>query len=146
MERQIYLTKRILLAAGIMEVMVGLLHFIMPSFVYQSAGFSLLQANEISFVTLLIYAVGILLLAFGSLTILFSIKLESMITAVYYYVIVQAILWIGRVILEVLYPVNLNMFYVDPFTLVVLPAVIIETILFVASVALVRRIMIAKGV
>lgn len=146
MEKQIYLTKKILLAAGIVEIAAGLLHFIMPSSVYQSAGFSLLQPNEINFVTLLIHAVGILLSAFGTLTILFSVKLESMIEPIYYYVIVKAIFWSGRVVLEVVYPVNLNMFNVDPFTLFVLPAVSVETALFIVSAILMRKIVVAKGV
>ncbi|VAW48325.1 hypothetical protein MNBD_GAMMA03-2072 [hydrothermal vent metagenome] len=146
MEKQINLTKQILLAAGIIEIAVGLLHFAMPSFAYQTKGFSLLQPNEINFVTLVIFAVGILLVAFGSITILFSRKVESMIEVLYYYVVIKTILWVGRVVLELLYPVNLSMFYVEPFTLVVLPGLIIELLLFVVSVVLIKKIMVAKNV
>ncbi len=146
MEKQINLTKQILLAAGIIEIAVGLLHFAMPYFAYQTKGFSLLQPNETNFVTLVIFAVGILLVAFGSITILFSRKVESMIEVLYYYVVIKTILWIGRVALELLYPVNLSMFYVEPFTLVVLPGLIIELLLFVVSVVLIKKVMVAKNV
>ena len=146
MEKQINLTKQILLAAGIIEIAVGLLHFSMPYFAYQTKGFSLLQPNEINFVTLVIFAVGILLVAFGSITILFSRKLESMIEMLYYYVVIKTILWIGRVVLELLYPINLSMFYVEPFTLVVLPGLIIELLLFIVSIVLIKKVMIAKNV
>ncbi|MCU7921030.1 MAG: hypothetical protein KZQ95_22125 [Candidatus Thiodiazotropha sp. (ex Epidulcina cf. delphinae)] len=146
MEKQINLTKQILLAAGIIEVAVGLLHFAMPSFAYQAKGFSLLQPDEISFVTLVIFAVGILLVAFGSLTIIFSRKVESIIEVLYYYVVIKTILWVGRVVLELLYPVNLSMFYVERFTLVVLPGLVIELLLFIVSVVLVKKIMDAKNV
>jgi len=146
MEKQINLTKKILLAAGIIEIAVGLLHFAMPYFAYQAKGFSLLQPNEINFVTLVIFAVGILLVAFGSITMLFSRNVESMIEVLYYYVVIKTILWIGRVALELLYPVNLSMFYVEPFTLVVLPGLIIELLLFVVSVVLIKKVMVAKNV
>jgi len=145
-EKQINLTKNVLLVAGIIEIAVGLLHFAMPSFAYQAKGFSLLQPDEISFVTLVIFAVGILLVAFGSLTILFSRKVESIIEVLYYYVVIKTILWIGRVVLELLYPVNLSMFYVEPFTLIVLPGLLIELLLFIVSVVLVKKIMVAKNV
>ncbi|MCU7934547.1 MAG: hypothetical protein KZQ99_06660 [Candidatus Thiodiazotropha sp. (ex Dulcina madagascariensis)] len=146
MEKQINLTKQILLVAGIIEIAVGLLHFAMPSFAYQAKGFSLLEPNEINFVTLVVFAVGILLVAFGAITILFSRKLESMVEVLYYYVVIKTILWAGRVILELIYPVNLSMFYVEPFTLVVLPGLIIELLLFVVSVVLIRKIVVAKNV
>ncbi|WP_428739060.1 hypothetical protein [Sulfurimonas sp.] len=142
MEKQINLTKKILLVAGIIEIVVGLLHFAMPSFAYQSKGFSLLQPDEISFVTLVIFAVGILLVAFGSLTMLLSQKVKSTIEVLYYYVLIQTVLWIGRVVLELLYPVNLRMFYIEPFTLVVLPGLIIELSLFIV---LVKKIMLTKS-
>ena len=146
MEKQINLTKQILLAAGIIEIAVGLLHFAMPYFAYQTEGFSLLQSSEINFVTLVIFAVGILLVAFGSITILFSRKVESMIEVLYCYVVIKSILWVGRVVLELLYPVNLSMFYIEPFTLVVLPGLIIELLLFVVSVVLIKKVMVAKNV
>ncbi len=145
MEKQINMTKQTLLVAGIVEVVVGLLHFVMPFFAYQSKGFSLLQPNEINFVTLVIFAVGIFLVAFGGLTILFSRMMESMIEVLYYYVVIKTVLWAGRLVLELLYPVNLSMFYVDPFTLVVLPGVIIETLTFAVSVFLIKKIMTAKN-
>jgi hypothetical protein len=61
--------RNILIAAGIIEIAVGLLHFAMPYFAYQSKGFTLLQSAELDFVTLCIFAIGILLIAFGTITI-----------------------------------------------------------------------------
>jgi len=125
---------------------VGLLHFAMPYFVYQIKGLSLLQPNEINFVTLVVFAVGILLVAFGSLTILFSRKVESMIEVLYYYVVIKTVLWVGRVALELLYPINLNMFYVEPFTMIVLPGLVIELLLFVVSLVLIKKILVEQNV
>jgi|APSaa5957512622_1039677.scaffolds.fasta_scaffold42262_1 hypothetical protein len=145
MKRQIKLTEQILLTAGVIEIAAGLLHFAMPSIAYQSKGFSLLHPDEINFVTLVVFAVGILLVAFGSLTIFFSKKVETAAEIVYTYVVIKTVLWIGRVVLEILYPVNLNMFNIEPFTLVVLPGIIIEMLLFVVSVVLMKKVMVAKN-
>jgi len=139
MEKKINITKKILLVAGIIEIAVGLLHFVMPFFAYQAKGFSLLDTNEINFVTLVVFAVGILLVAFGAITILFSRNLESTIEVLYYYIVIKTVLWTGRVVLELIYPVNLNMFYIEPFTLVVLPGLIIELLLFAVSFVLIRK-------
>ena len=134
MDKQISSLSGVLLIAGIIEFAVGLLHFAMPAFAYRSKGFSLLRADEINFVTLLIFAVGILLMAFGWLTIFLSRKVEPLIEFIHIYVLIKIVLWSGRVFLEILYPVNLNMFYVEPFTVVVLPGLIVEWFLFVVSI------------
>ncbi len=134
-------TKLLLLVAGIIEIAVGLLHFAMPTFVYTSAGFSSLTHVESNFVTLVIYAVGILLIAFGTVTILFSRHLERHLNLALYYVIIKTFLWSGRVILELLYPIKLNMFYIDPFAVIVLPGLIIELLLFVIITLQITKIL-----
>lgn len=139
-KNKINLAKQLLLIAGVIELAVGLLHFAMPSFAYQTEGFSRLLPSEINFVTLVIFSVGILLAALGSLTIFFSFKLESMTEILFYYVVVKVILWSGRVTLELIYPVELDMFYIDPFTRVVLPGLVIELLLFVTVAFLIRKI------
>ncbi len=132
--------RKILIAAGIVEISVGLLHFAMPFYAYQSKGLSLLPPNELDFVTLLIFSIGILLTAFGSVTILLARKLASILNIVYYYAVIKTILWAGRVILELLYPVQLSLFHVEPFTLVVLPGLVVELLLFMSSAVLIRKI------
>ena len=128
--------KNILVLAGVIEILVGLLHFVMPYFAYQSHGFQMLNTNEINFVTLVIYAVGILLVAFGSVSILLAQYTQSMQKIILYYLIIKSVLWMARVVLELIYPVNLNMFFVEKFTLVILPGLVIETFLFLFAILL----------
>ena len=146
MAKQFKLLKPILYVAGIIEIAAGLLHFAMPEFAYRSKGFSLLQQGEIDFVTPVVFSVGILLVAFGSLTTLFAMKIESTILLLYYYLVIKTALWTARIVLELLYPVNLNMFNVEPFTTVVLPGLVFELLLFVISLTLARKIVRAKCV
>jgi hypothetical protein len=137
MGQQITRLNVVLKIAGSIEILVGLLHFLMPYFVNKNHYYSLSLVAENNFITLLIFAVGILLIAFGGTTILFANRLKQTIDILYYYLIIQVILWLSRVVLEVLYPVQLSFFYIDPFTLLALPALVIEFLLFVFALSLV---------
>jgi hypothetical protein len=89
---------------------------------------------------LVTYAVGILLIAFGAITILLSSKINEIKEILYYYLIIKIILWVARVFLEVLYPLGLDMFYVEPFTLIVLPGLIVELFLFIIAAILLKKL------
>lgn len=129
----------VIVSAGVIEILVGLLHFFMPLFFDKSKTFGQLPNIEMDFLLLLTYAVGILLIAFGATTILLSRKQKELEKILYFYLIIQSILWVGRIVLELLYPVNLEMFGVEPFTLVVLPGLILEWGLFVYATILLRK-------
>lgn len=136
--------RNILILAGIVEILVGLLHFAMPYYLYQSSGFEQLNHIESDFVLLVTYAVGILLIAFGATTILLASKIHEIKEIVYYYVIIKIVLWMLRVVLELIYPVGLDMFYIEPFTLIVLPGLVVELLLFVVSANLLKKSMRTK--
>jgi hypothetical protein len=136
--------KKILIAAGLIEIAVGLLHFAMPFYAYNSKGFSLLLPNELDFVTTAIFSIGILLTVFGSVTILLAWKMASILMIAYYYVVIKTILWAGRVVLELWYPIQLSLFHVEPFTLIVLPGLIIELLLFMGAAFLIKNVMMAR--
>ncbi|MCF6244489.1 MAG: hypothetical protein L3J43_05580 [Sulfurovum sp.] len=121
----------VIFIAGTIEVLVGLLHFFMPLFFDKSETFIQLADIEMNFLLLLTYAVGILLVAFGATTILLARKQKELEKILYFYLIIHSLLWTARIVLELLYPVNLEMFGVKPFTLVVLPGLILEWGLFV---------------
>ena len=128
--------KNILLLAGIIEIVAGLAHFAMPYFAYQTKGFSFLHQNEIDFITLCVFAVGILS-AFGSITIFFSLKAGAVNGMLLYYTIIKSFLWLARIILEILYPVKIPLFFIGQPTMVVMPLLIFECLLFVFSVLLI---------
>ena len=131
--------KNILLLAGMLEIIIGVMHFIMPYFVYKIDNFSLLPQAEIDFIILCVLSVGILLIAFGLITILLTKKLNLIIDIMYLYIIVQIILWTLRVSFEIIYPLNIDMFYINPFTNVVLPGLIIELLLFIVAFIMLRK-------
>jgi hypothetical protein len=121
---------KFLLIAGVAEIAVGISHFAMPYFAYQSIGYSSLNYDEINFVTLCIFAVGILLIAFGILTVFFSLKKESAKGMLFYYCIIKSLLWLARIILEIIYPVKINLFYIEKPTMIILPLLFLVWLLF----------------
>ena len=146
MNRRANTIRNILLVAGIIEIVVGLLHFAMPYYAYQSNGFTRLQPAELDFVTLCVFAVGILLLAFGALTTFLAFRVKSATEVVFFYVVIKAIGLSARVVLEFLYPVKIGLFHIEPFTVLAMPGMIILFLLFASSVVLVRKHMTLKGV
>jgi len=132
--------KKLLLIIGSIEILVGLLHFFMPLFFTKSESFLLLPNIEMNYLLLVTYAVGILLIAFGATTILLSKKTKELGKILYFYMIIQALLWIARVILELVYPVELEMFGIKPFTVIVLPGLVLEWGLILYAMILYRKI------
>ena len=125
--------KLVLMIAGIIEIIAGSAHFVMPYFIYQSKGFSFLTQNEIHFVVLGVLAVGILLIAFGILTILFSLRVDTKNELLFFYTIIQSFLWFARIILEILYPVKIPLFLIEQPAIVFMPLLIFECMLFVSA-------------
>ena len=136
--------KNLLLIAGAIEIIIGLIHFIMPYFIYKIKNYELLPQNESDFIILCVLSVGILLIAFGLVTILLTKRLNLIIDIVYIYIIIQIILWVLRVSFEFIYPLNIDMFYIYPFTSIVLPGLIGELLLFIISFILIKKEMVSK--
>lgn len=126
--------KRILIIAGSIELIAGLSHAVMPYYIYKSAGFSLLQPNEINIITLCVFSVGILLAAFGTFTIIIAIKyVADNNNMLFYFVSTKAALWAARIVLEFLYPTKIAMFSIEQPTIILTPIFIFICCLFIWS-------------
>ena len=131
--------RRLLLIAGIIEVVAGLAHFAMPHFAYQSEGFSLLNQNEVGFITAGVFSVGILLMTFGALTVYFSLRDDTSTEVLVYYGITQSILWLMRIVIEIVYPIKIPLFQIRQPTVILLPLFILECILFTTATILIYK-------
>jgi hypothetical protein len=139
--------KKILLIAGSIELIAGLSHAVMPHYIYKSVGFSLLQSNEINIITLCVFSVGILLAAFGALTIIFAIKCAAdNDKMLFYFVSTKAVLWATRIALEFLYPTKIAMFAIEQPTVILTPIFIFIFCLFILSGILIFRSMNKKTI
>jgi hypothetical protein len=133
MKKYLNFAGKTLLIAGLFEIAIGLMHFVMPYFALQSKGFALLNQDEQNSITLCVLAVGILVTGFGILTVLFSLKKESVKEMLLYYCVISSILFLFRVIFEILFPVKISLFYIENPTIAVLPLLIFVWLLFVVS-------------
>lgn len=130
----------LLLLAASIEIAVGLFHFAMPYFAHKSAGISRLSGAEEDFLVLVTFSTGILLIAFGSVTLMFARDPGASAGFLYPYLLIKSVLWAARLILEVLFPVRLEMFWIDPFTLAAAPGMVLEFSVFVAAAVLANRL------
>lgn len=140
MEKNRIRIKRVLLALGIIELIAGLSHAFMPYFIFKSSGYSYLSLEEINIITCCVFSVGILLVAFGTLTVVCALKydvLDKMM--VYYFVFTKSILWALRTCLEVIFPTEIAMFLITRPSVVLIPVFIVIDCLFIFSVFLIRR-------
>ncbi len=129
----------LLIVAGGVEIAVGLLHFAMPTFYHRSPALAELPVADDDFIVLVTFAVGILLTAFGAMTLVFARRPYDNIGVLVPYLVIKTLLWVARLVLEALYPVRLEMFGVDPFTAVVTPGIAAEAVVFAAAARLARQ-------
>ena len=129
----------VLFTAGIVEIVVGLLHFVMPLFANHSPGLRSLSGSESNFATLSIFSVGLLLVAFGSLTILVSFKSQELKGLLLSFLTIKSLLWCARVGLEIMFPVTIPLFYIQRPTTVVMPLLILVALLFIIPMVSIWR-------
>lgn len=127
-----------MVVAGLAEIFVGVLHFVMPPFYQRSEGLGALNSPEADYVILVTYATGLLLITFGVLTMGALTVPDLPYSLLFAYLMIQAVLWAARLLLEILFPLKLDMFGIDPFTAVVLPGLTLETGIFIAAASRVR--------
>lgn len=94
---------------------------------------------------LVTYAVGILLLAMGLVTLLFSRHPGRQLPMLWWFLLIKVGLWVGRLVLELFFPIRLAMFGLDPFTAIVLPGLTLELALFVFAALQTRWLLARTG-
>ncbi len=132
------LAKTLLIVAGVIEIVVGLAHFGMSAFTPKSPEIAASAQSKPDSVTLLTLSVALLLMAFGACTLLL-IRESVPAQILFYYTVIKSAFWLGRVILEVIYPVKVPLFSLEQPTLVILPILVIVWLLFVVPAFLLAK-------
>jgi hypothetical protein len=138
------LNKWLLQIAGTIEVIIGAAHFGMPYFAFQLPGFSQLNPEASNFVSLCILAVGLLLVAIGLITVLVASTLAASNRALLVFLVIKASLWSGRIVLEILYPVSIPLFFIKNPSTAVLTILMANWLLIVSS-GIITFITVTKG-
>jgi hypothetical protein len=133
------LTSKLLLAGGIAEILIAVLHFLMPLQFSQTGEFANLSDDYRNFVLLATLAIGLCVGIYGILCIYFSRKLLKGEATAWVFGISQAALWSGRTILELILPVKIPLFFLSNPTILVLPLSILLTLLFLVPLITFRE-------
>ena len=128
------LARKFLMAGGIAELVIAVVHFLMPLSICRSAEIAGVSAEYRSFLFLATFAVGACMLAFGSLSIYFGRRPSRDGHAWWVFSLSQGLLWMVRAILELILPVRIPLFFLSNPTTVILPAALVIAILFLSPV------------
>ncbi len=117
------LASRAMLGGGIAEILIAVLHFLMPFQFIHAGAIAGLPTDYRDFVFHGIVAVGLCLTVFGALSIYFSQKLFLGNMTAWVFGISQGILWIGRTVTELIFPIRVPLFFISNPTKLILPLV-----------------------
>lgn len=96
--------------AGILVLMIGLAHFVMPSIGYATDALAAIpESQRDHFVYLGTYAIGTFLCTFGILTLLSDPARAGRFETAF--LALMVLIWAARLVLEFLYPVDLALFF-----------------------------------
>lgn len=122
---------------AIVEIILGAMH--MPMAFFPPENLPIVLPGYIdNMLTLAIFAIGLLLLSVGSMSLI-ALK-HGAETIVKYFILVQIVLWIGRFLLELSYPVQLPQPGIENPALLVLIIVSLELCIFLlAGILLMKK-------
>ena len=124
------LTSRLMRIGGIIEIVIGILHFIWPLQFNEPGGFADVSSDYGSAVFLCIICIGLCQIGFGVLSVYYSGKLLNGERSAWVYGISQGILWQVRTAFELLLPVRIPFFFLPNPTVFVLPLCFLIGLLF----------------
>jgi uncharacterized protein YjeT (DUF2065 family) len=124
------IASRFMLAGGSIEILIGLVHFIMPIQIVGASEVASLPDNYKSIITLMSVAVGLCLVVFGTLSLYFSKRIVKGDRSAWIFGISQGVLWFGRTILELIFPVTIPLLFLTNPTVLVLPMVFLLSLSF----------------
>jgi hypothetical protein len=115
---------------GILELAIALLHFLWPLQLVRMGDFAGLSIDYMNFLVLCCIAVGLCLAIFGILSIFAARELVNGEYWAWIYVISQGILWLTRMLLEIIFPVRIPLFFITNPTVLVLPLTLLLSLLY----------------
>jgi hypothetical protein len=107
---------------GLFTLFIGIAHIFMPDLGYEpSVPLSMTPAIRDHFYYLATYAICTFLLTLGVISI-YASKIKYVNVSLFICIILS-VLWIGRTILEIKYPVHVKLFFLDIPTVALLPVI-----------------------
>lgn len=133
-----------MMAGGIVEILIAVLHFVWPFELIRFGEFSFLSTKYQELLILSSISIGLCLFIFGMLAIYFSIKLKEGSEAAWLFGITQGLLWLARAGFELIYPVKLPMYCIENPTVLVFPMALLLGLIFIVPLLIFRGELLKK--
>ncbi|MCK9372807.1 MAG: hypothetical protein M0P91_06390 [Sulfuricurvum sp.] len=123
---------RLMMIGGLVEIVLGILHFIWPFQLIKTGEYVHLSADYMNLLFLSSLSIGLCLSVFGLLSIYFSKRLLFDERSAWIYGMVQGLIWEVRTLFELLFPVKIPLLFIVNPTIVILPLAFLLGVLFLA--------------
>ena len=123
---------------GTVELLIAILHFIWPFELIETGVYSMLTGHYRGLFLLSSISIGLCLSIFGILSIYFSRRLMNGEKSALVYSASQAVLWGGRAIGELLFPVSVPMYFIGNPTVFVLPLSLLLSLVFLSPLIVLK--------
>jgi len=123
------LSSKLILAGGIIQLILAIFHFVWPFSFIQTESFAVLNDQARDLVMLNCISVGASLGVFALLSFYFSRSIKTQSLAAVFFCLTEVIFWSVRLILELIFPVRIPVYFVaGPSIFIVAGAIFIITI------------------
>jgi hypothetical protein len=133
------LSSLLIFTGGLIELVIGILHFTWP---FSFLELQIFQGVDKSISTLLLLAVlsvGLCLIVFACLSFYFSKQANIVTKNAWVFSITQSILWSIRLILEILLPVRISLYFIHSPSNVIVGGAIILILVYLLPVILLKK-------
>ena len=134
------LSRVLIIAGGFVELLIAGLHFIWPFNFIQLPDFENVTNPIKDFIMLASLAIGLCMTVFACLSFYFSKKVVSGEKNVMIFSLSQVILWIFRLIFELIYPVRVPLYSIEQPSVIIIFGVIIIIVIYLFPIFLLRKI------
>lgn len=133
------LASRLMMIGGLVEIFLGILHFIWPFQLIKTGEFAHLSADYINLLFLSSLSIALCLSVFGLLSIYFSKRLLFNERSAWVYGMVQGLIWEMRTLFELILPVKIPLLFISNPTIAILPLAFLLGLLFLVPLWMVKE-------
>lgn len=133
------LARRLITAAGFFMLLIGLIHFYLP---FENLSRGAFEGFSASYANFLIYGsiiAGVFILSSGFISLYVSANYHNRRKRFLFWTIFQSILWLGRGIMEILFPVDINFYGFEYSSMIVLIICVVLFAIFHSSSLLYKK-------
>lgn len=138
------LSSILLATGGFVELIIAILHFIWPFNFIQLSDFNNVTSSIKDFILLASLAIGLCMTIFAYLSFHFSKRIITGERSALIFSLSQVILWIFRLIFEILLPVRVPLYSIENPSNIIIIGVIFIILIYMIPVFLLRRIIFTK--